>query len=124
MLCGLAVAEALLLAEPAFVIPLDFPSAQDLGDPSLAQHLGWPILASQTDPKIWAQLPGVGPVLAGRLAALAERGDLRSREDLLQVRGIGIKMADRLEPWIQWPQSGDGGGNEELPRRPLPQGTK
>ena len=46
-------------------------------------------------------LPGVGPVLAGRIIAHRERhGPFRDPEELLAVRGIGPRLFARLHPWI------------------------
>lgn len=51
--------------------------------------------ASPTDLEM---LPGVGPVLAGRIAEdLAENGPYRSWRDLIRVRGIGEKTARNLD---------------------------
>jgi len=91
--------------------PFDFPGREDFADPGSAQRFGWSISASETDPAVWAQLRGVGPVLARRIADRAALGLLRSPQDLLRVRGIGIKMASRVEPWIFWHREG--------PRRPV-----
>lgn len=46
-------------------------------------------------------LPGVGPVLAGRIIAHRERhGPFRHAEELLAVRGIGPRLFARLRPRI------------------------
>ena len=46
-------------------------------------------------------LPGVGPVLAGRIIAQRERqGPFREVEELLAVRGIGPRLFARLRPRI------------------------
>jgi len=42
-------------------------------------------------------LPGIGPVLAGRIVAWREgRGEFKKEEDLLQVRGIGPRTLGRI----------------------------
>jgi len=105
MLCGLTAVDSSLRPTSRFVAPLSFPSAVQLGDSGLAQRFGWPVEASEPEVRVWAQLPRIGPVLAGRLVALAERGVLRSPADLLQVRGIGFKMASQLEAWVRWPEA-------------------
>ena len=47
------------------------------------------------------ELPGVGPVLAGRIIAHRERrGPFRHPEELLAVRGIGPRLFARLRPRI------------------------
>jgi competence ComEA-like helix-hairpin-helix protein len=46
-------------------------------------------------------LPGVGPVLAGRIIAHRERhGPFRDTEELLAVRGIGPRLFTRIRPRI------------------------
>ena len=57
-------------------------------------------------------LPGIGPVLAGRIAAHRSRaGPFRRPEDLLAVRGVGPRLLERLRPWITagGPAAGPGG---------------
>lgn len=47
------------------------------------------------------ELPGVGPVLAGRIIAHRERhGPFRHPEELLAVRGIGPRLFARLRPRV------------------------
>ncbi len=46
-------------------------------------------------------LPGIGPVLAGRIVAHRERvGRFRRLEDLLAVRGVGPRLLERLRPRV------------------------
>ncbi|MEO5988823.1 MAG: helix-hairpin-helix domain-containing protein [Candidatus Eisenbacteria bacterium] len=46
-------------------------------------------------------LPGIGPVIAGRILAHRARvGRFHSREDLLAVQGIGPKLFARLVPLV------------------------
>lgn len=83
-------------------LPLDPRVAPAGAPPATAAALGWPVRSDEPDPEVWEQLDGVGPALAGRLAAAAAEGALRKPEDLLQVRGIGARMADDLAPSIEW----------------------
>lgn len=47
-------------------------------------------------------LPGIGPVLAGRIVAHRERyGRFTRPEDLLAVRGIGPRLFERLRPRVR-----------------------
>lgn len=49
-------------------------------------------------------LPGVGPVLAGRIVAhREEHGAFESAEDLLDVSGIGESILARLRPFVRLP---------------------
>ena len=46
-------------------------------------------------------LPGIGPVLAGRIVERRLRaGPYRRAEDLLEVPGIGPRLLDRLRPLV------------------------
>lgn len=46
-------------------------------------------------------IPGVGPVLAGRIVERRARGRFRRPEDLLGVKGIGPKSLQKMRPWIE-----------------------
>ncbi len=48
-------------------------------------------------------LPGVGPVLAERIAAARRAGvSFRRPEDLEQIKGIGPRLAQKLAPWLDF----------------------
>ena len=81
-----------------------FPEREHFVDRTAAVQFGWSISPRESEPKVWAVLPGVGKVLAGRLARQGALGTLRSPPDLLRVRGIGFKMAAQIEPWVEWPE--------------------
>jgi competence ComEA-like helix-hairpin-helix protein len=56
------------------------------------------------------RLPGIGPVLAGRIVTYRGlHGPFRSVEELLGVRGIGPRLFARLEPLIRVADSAVGG---------------
>lgn len=58
-------------------------------------------LASATADE-FAQLPGIGPVLAKRIVERRERmGGFRSVDDLLAVPGIGPRLFERIRPWLR-----------------------
>ena len=105
ILCAFCAATSPGTPASRFQAPLDFPRVETFESPRLAQRFGWPISPTESDPRVWAQLRGVGPVLARRLARLGAQGRLLTPRDLLQVRGIGIKMAGRLEAWVLWPSA-------------------
>lgn len=45
-------------------------------------------------------LPGVGPVLAGRIVLQRRRyGPFHGVEELLAVRGVGPRLLERIRPW-------------------------
>lgn len=85
--------------QPVALQPAGPPAA---GGPVAAAALGWRVDSAEPDPRVWEALPGVGPALAGRLAAAAAEGELEEPADLLRVRGIGARMAADLEPRIRW----------------------
>jgi competence protein ComEA len=48
------------------------------------------------------RLPGVGPVLAERIVEHRKRhGPYRRLEDLRAVRGIGVKLLERIRPHVR-----------------------
>ena len=71
-----------------------------------APGIGWgdiAIIPSDTaDPSMWRLVPGIGPVLAQRLAIAGESRILRSRADLAAVEGIGPVLASRTADCIRW----------------------
>ncbi len=108
-----ALALALVLILSAGVgrlasVPRVAPTSLDASAPPVgtsrctAAALGWPVRSDEADPCPWEQLDGVGSTLGARLAGAASQGALRAPEDLLQVRGIGARMAADLAPHITW----------------------
>jgi competence ComEA-like helix-hairpin-helix protein len=46
-------------------------------------------------------LPGIGPVLANRIVQLREsKGKLKKLDELLEVRGIGLKKLEAIKKWV------------------------
>lgn len=81
------------VSEPPQALPVLDPNTLSATDRVL---LGGAIPANCGEPGAWEALPGIGPALGGRLARAAEAGRLLSPADLLQVHGIGTKMAATL----------------------------
>ncbi len=52
-------------------------------------------------------LPGIGPVLAGRILERRASGRFRSREELLTVRGIGPRLYERLADRVRVDEPAD-----------------
>ena len=46
-------------------------------------------------------LPGIGPVLAERIAAYRRHDRFASESDITKVRGIGPKLYERLKPYLK-----------------------
>ena len=44
-------------------------------------------------------IPGIGPVLAGRIIELRNRKPFAGVEDLIEVKGIGPKTLEEMRPW-------------------------
>jgi competence protein ComEA len=50
----------------------------------------------------WAQLDGIGEVLADRIVTdRTQNGPFRSVEDLRRVKGIGAKTLEKIRPWLE-----------------------
>lgn len=50
----------------------------------------------------WAQLPGIGEVLARRIVEdRRQNGPFVSIDDLKRVKGIGPKTVERIRPWLR-----------------------
>jgi hypothetical protein len=50
----------------------------------------------------WRRAPGVGPVLAARLADAAAHGRLTHPSDLQGVHGVGVTTAGRIAACVRW----------------------
>lgn len=65
------------------------------------------------------RLPGIGPVLAGRIVAHREaHGALRRVDELLAVPGIGPRLFSRLEPLVEVRAPRDSNGSAVQIARP------
>jgi len=84
-------------APPMIVAAPDAPRARDPGAVAPPAHEAVVDLNRATAPEL-ETLPGVGPVLAGRIVAHRERhGAFRHPDELLAVRGIGPRLLARLQ---------------------------
>ena len=90
------------------------PVVRDLPPPSPAPASAAPDSAPATAPAALdlnradaaalAALPGIGPVLAGRIVAHRDiHGPFRRVEDLLAVRGVGPRLLERLRGRVSAP---------------------
>lgn len=62
-----------------------------------------PVAINRATPAELQRLPGVGPVLAGRiLAHRRAHGPFRNLADLRAVRGIGPRTCERLASWVRF----------------------
>ena len=46
-------------------------------------------------------LPGIGPVLAGRIVEYRERIPFEREIDIINVKGIGPKLYERIKPYLK-----------------------
>ncbi|MCO4768785.1 MAG: hypothetical protein KDA24_02060 [Deltaproteobacteria bacterium] len=112
---GLILAVGILLPSERVTAGFEPPDQPDSIADAVA--IGWQIPATCADPLAWEALPAVGPSRAAVLSRAAADGALRSPSDLLQVPGIGIKMAALLTPRIRFPSAERAvGGPDEEPR--------
>jgi competence ComEA-like helix-hairpin-helix protein len=69
--------------------------------PVVAPPAGVPLDLNRASARDLDALPGIGPVLAGRIVEHRERNGRYGRvEDLLAVRGIGPRLFARLRPRV------------------------
>ncbi|HHO48175.1 MAG TPA: helix-hairpin-helix domain-containing protein [Desulfobacteraceae bacterium] len=69
--------------------------------PRLSFLLGLPFPINHANEEELTMLPGIGPVLAARIADYREsRGAFSDIGDLRSVRGIGRRLAARLSPFL------------------------
>jgi competence protein ComEA len=48
------------------------------------------------------EVPGIGPVLAGRILAFRrENGPFRSVDELIRVRGVGPRTLEKIRPYLR-----------------------
>ncbi len=70
----------------------------DRADPQTA---AFKIDINKADPAEFAQVPGIGKVLAQRIVQVRqERGGFVDHQDLTRVRGIGTKTLERMRPYL------------------------
>lgn len=61
----------------------------------------FPLDVASADSAALTLLPGIGPVLAGRIVAWREaRGGIRDPEELIEVSGIGPVVMARIRPLV------------------------
>ncbi len=73
------------------------------------------------------RLPGVGPVVAGRIVQMRrDRGPFTGPQDLLSVPGVGPATLARITPHLEWsiqPRLGAAAGPSRPARDPAPRRT-
>lgn len=82
----------------------DIPSRQPsrLTSSAKASAVLFQIDINSADAQAWTQLPGIGDVLADRIVHdRAERGPFVTIDDLLRVKGIGVKTLAKLRPHLR-----------------------
>ncbi len=100
----LALALVLLLALSIGPI-LDLPSTGWTGrrdTPTMPPVRAHVVDVNHAPPGELRVLPGVGPVLADRIAAERDRAPFTTQQDLLRVHGIGPATVSRLAPHVRF----------------------
>jgi competence ComEA-like helix-hairpin-helix protein len=78
------------------------PTGDGAGTPVAAPAAARPVELNRAGPAELDALPGIGPVLAGRIVRYrSEHGPFREPEDLLAVPGIGPRLLERLRPLVR-----------------------
>ncbi|MCD4813560.1 helix-hairpin-helix domain-containing protein [bacterium] len=76
-------------------------TAKSISDVTIPPAESAKIDINQASQQAWDALPGIGPVLAGRIVELRKSGSaFRSIDDLLAVKGIGHKKLSRLRKYL------------------------
>jgi competence ComEA-like helix-hairpin-helix protein len=71
--------------------------------PVLSFFLSQPLLINNADPEELALIPGIGPVLAGKIIVHRQKnGPFNDKNSLLAVPGIGPKTASRITPFFRF----------------------
>lgn len=112
---GTGAADTAAVAYPAddpAAVPRPAPtagSAPATGRTRVAKGPPVPLDPNRAPPDSLQLLPGVGPVMAGRIVAAREQGTVfRKPEDLLAIKGIGPATLARLAPFLRFPGGGKG----------------
>jgi competence protein ComEA len=89
------------------------------GGGSLSAARPAPVDLNRADALELDRLPGIGPVLAGRIVEHRERhGPFRRVEELRAVRGVGPRLLERLRPRVEVRPPADSARESTLPRAP------
>jgi len=95
------------LERPFGLAPLDSLSAPAETDAE-SPPVSFPVAVNRAGPRELQALPGVGPVLAGRIvAARAADGPFAGPDDLDAVPGIGPRTLERLLPLVSFAAPAD-----------------
>ena len=77
------------------------PSADSVGQAAGASMITGKVDINSADEEMLTTLPGVGPKTATRIYDYRKaNGPFRSVEDLLNIKGIGPKVLDKLKPFV------------------------
>lgn len=66
----------------------------------VALRLPAPVNPNMATAEELAALPGIGPVLAGRIVEARQQRPFDSVDDLRRVKGVGGKLLERLRPYL------------------------
>ena len=85
-------------------VPIDSSADSIVKNDSSRMHATKPCININTaDTIALCVLPGVGPVLAGRIIAYRRTsGAYKTTDDLRKVKGIGVKKIEKIRPYVCW----------------------
>lgn len=82
-------------------VPFEKSSSPKGGVKTPGASITFPISVNQSTAASLQAVPGIGPVMAGRIVADRQaNGAYRSLEELVRVKGIGVKTVARLRPYL------------------------
>lgn len=105
VLAGLTLAALVLIA--AYWLDMSGWGRQPIEIDRLPEHaFDFRLDPNQANWVEWAQLPGLGEILAKRIVEDRERnGAFRTVDELLRVNGIGPKKLEAIRPFLTTPSS-------------------
>jgi competence protein ComEA len=91
-------------ADEQFISPTNVPAERSIPAPSRGKkgELHEPIDVNSASAEELQRLPGIGPVMAGRIITERDKRPFESPEDLRRVSGIGPKTLEKLRPFVKF----------------------
>ncbi len=89
-------------AESGIQVPLEVPNPQRKNAGGGGERPAAGVNINSAGSSELVRVPGIGPVMAGRILAYRrESGRFRSVDDLIRVRGIGPRTLEKIRPYLR-----------------------